>query len=180
MPWSSRKTSLYELLYGFIIGIFPFILGGAALYLMGSKSELVGTATGWDKFYILFVSTLNKGELLLFAISTVAPALWLATHEADDARRLPHVRPIVFITVAVFIVAVFLFGLIQAGVVKESETIFKLSLWVTMASLFNMYLTLTYHNYRIIKGREPTVTERSLRSSTTDFLNQVNSIGGEK
>lgn len=178
VPWSARKNSLYELLYGFFIGIFPFVLGGMALYLMGSKPDFVGDATGWEKFYLLCRSTLNKGELLLFAISTVAPALWLATYEADDARRLPHVRPIVFITVGVFIVAVFLFGLIQAGVVKEVETIFQLSFWVTITSLLNMYLTLTYHNYRMVNGHEPKVTERTLRSSTTDFLDQLNSIGG--
>ncbi len=174
IPWKHRKSSFYEILFGVFLGSLPFILGGIALYAMDAKAELVGDAEGLERFWLFLKSTFDKGELLLFAVSLVAPALWLATHESDDARQLPHRRPIIIITVIVCITSSFIFGLVQAGVVKKPSFVYNISLWMSVVSVINMYLTLSYHNYRLIRGNPPRVTEQTIRGSTADFLSQIN------
>lgn len=174
IPWKDRKSSFYEILFGIFLGSLPFLLGGVALYAMDSRPELAGGAQGWDRFWLFLKSTFDKGELLLFAVSLVAPALWLATHESDDTRQMPHRRPIIIITVVVCILSSFIFGLVQAGVVKKPSFVYEISLWMTVASVVNMYLTLSYHNYRLIRGEPPRVTEQTIRSGTANFLTQIN------
>lgn len=174
IPWKDRKNSFYEMLFGVFLGALPFFLGGMALYAMDSRPELAGETQGLERFWLFLKSTFDKGELLLFAVSLVAPALWLATHDSDDARQLPHRRPIIIITVAVCILSSFTFGLVQAGVVKKPSFVYEISIWMSLASIVNMYLTLSYHNYRLVRGTPPKVTEQTIRSDTTNFLNQIN------
>ncbi|WP_251878436.1 hypothetical protein [Achromobacter sp. Marseille-Q4954] len=174
ISWKERKNSLYEILFGIFIGTLPFLLGGIAIFAMDSRSDVATNLEGWPRFWLFLKSTFDKGELLLFAVSLVAPALWLATHESDNARPLPHRRPIIIITVAVCIISSFLFGLVQAGVVKRPSFVYQISLWTTGLSVVNMYLTLSYHNFRLLKGEPPRVTEEVIRNRATSFLEQIN------
>lgn len=171
----SRKTKLnsfYEISFGLIVAILPFFMGGVVLYVSG-KAATEPHLTGMVKFFYLIKSTLDKGELLLFAISLVAPTLWLSSFEPENAKALPHRRPIIVITLLVCIFSTLLFGLTQAGVVKDPEIVYEGSLWLTVISVVNMYLTLAYHDWRLPVGKEPRVSEEFLRKNSNDFLDAI-------
>lgn len=170
----NRWWSFCEICYAIAAGMLPFIFAGLVFYLMDSKPDLVGDRDGVFKYLVLLKSTFDKGELLLFAVSLMAPALWLSAHESSETLRFPHRRQIILTTVLVFGFSVFTYALVQAGVVKKPESVFSLSVWLTVFSVVNTYLTLTYHNSRAAKGEPPKINERGLVKKTNDFLAAVN------
>ncbi len=164
-----RLQALYETCYTLTASAMPFWLGGIIFLALGKGDP---EEPWYWRYFQLAVTTFDKGELLIFAVSFVSPALWLASHEPEGATVLPHKRPILLATGLIGIVSATLYALTQAQIPVQMGIIFWISIVLAVLSILIMYLALTYHTFRL-----PVVdlTEEDLRRPQNDFLSSFNS-----
>lgn len=159
--------ALYEFLYLFIWSILPFALGALVLYV---------TTDGPNKsFYDFGLDTFKNGELLVFTISMLAPILYLTLHEPDQAGAFPHKLPISTTVALIIVICAALFALLKAHAVKDIPFVLDLSVMLTVLALMFRYLALVYHGMRL-----PQPTERELRSSQTNFVDEFRRHVGDE
>ncbi len=171
----ARWEAFYELLWAMGVGTIPFWLGGFVL-LASSKA---GASEGdyLSRWWQLSQTTWSKGELLIFAVSLVAPALWLAVNDPESSRPLAHRRPLIGVIGFVAILSAVLYGLIQAQVVVDTRFVITSSLYFSAVAVGALYLALTYHIFRL--PDVPTVNEEMLVVDQTDFLTQIQRRGAD-
>lgn len=157
---AGRKTclgALYEFTYLFLWSILPFALGALTLYVI-SDAE--------NKSLLEFgKSTFRNGELLVFTISMLAPILYLTLYDPDKAGPFPHKLPISTAVALIVVTCAALFALLKAHAVKDTEFVFKLSIFLTLLALGFRYLALIYHRLRM-----PDLNEIGLRSAQNAFV----------
>lgn len=166
---SGRVSALYEIIFGLLIGTLPFWVGGIVLLVRDTPSSATADISIFLKYWLATRKTFERGELIIFAISFLAPAFWLVSHEPEGARTLPHKRPIATLSLIVIIVGITLFSLIQSGTTVDMPAIFSISLWLAASAIFIMYLALTYHGFRLPK---PDLNEKDLTRSRDVFLDE--------
>lgn len=167
--YSGRVTALYEVLFSFIIGTLPFWIGGIVLVARGKGLPVSSDGYFFEQYWNATRSTIERGELLIFAISFLSPALWLAAHEPEGGATLPHRRPIMIGTFLIAVIATALFALIQAELSLDMPAIYKISLWLTGIAILLMYLALTYHGFRTPKMD---LNESDLRRPQNRFIDE--------
>ena len=154
------SLALYEFSYLVLWSVLPFALGGLVLFVIanpGSKSYFDFTA-----------STFRNGELLVYTISTLAPTLYLVLHDPDGARRFPHKLPLSTIVMLIIVVCAALFSLLKANTVKDSGSVFSISVALTILGLCFRYLAMVYHRIRM-----PEMNELELRANQDNFLGEM-------
>jgi hypothetical protein len=166
----ARLSSFYELLFGLLVGTLPFWLGGIVILATGQHTDMIHGDWWLAKLWSAAQLTFEKGELLIFAVSLIGPAFWLATNDPEGGGPLPHRRPIMAATFVVVVVCSVLFGLIQAGVIVDRTYVNPLSFYFTLVSIFFMYLALTYHYFRL---PQVDLNEQELLRDQTDLLAEV-------
>ncbi|WP_395321067.1 hypothetical protein [Variovorax sp. UC74_104] len=167
--YSGRIVAFYEVLFSFIIGTLPFWIGGIVLVARGKGLPVSGDGYFLEQYWNATRSTIERGELLIFAISFLSPALWLAAHEPEGGATLPHRRPIMVGTLLIAVIATALFALIQAQLDLDMPAIYKISLWLTAVAVLLMYLALTYHGFRTPKMN---LNETDLRRPQNKFMDE--------
>ena len=167
----ARLEAFYELIWAVGVGTLPFWLGGFVLLATSRDAGLPDGAGYLHKWWKLSQHTWHKGDLLIFAVSLVAPALWLAVNDPESAKPLAHRRPLIGIIWIVGFLSATLYALIQAGTVKDTGFIIASSIIFSLVSVFALYLTLTYHLFRL--PEIPKVSEEMLVSDQTAFLNEI-------
>lgn len=163
-----RLQAFYEIWYTLAVSAMPFWLGGVIFLALGKGDQ----SHSWYVRYLQMVlTTFDKGELLIFAVSFVSPALWLASHEPEGATVLPHKRPILLATGLVGIVSATLYALTQAQIPMQMSVVLWISAFLAVLAIFIMYLALTYHTFRM-----PAIelNEVDLRRPQNDFLTSFN------
>lgn len=167
----ARLEALYELTWGAAVGTLPFWLGGFVSLAIQRDVALKLEGSLFYRWWMLSQTTWDKGELLIFAVSCVAPALWLSMHEPATAKPLPHRRPIIAITAIVGILSAVLYALIQAGVTVNPNFVYASSVSAALLAMGVMYLALTYHLLRL--PEVPPVNEEMFVADQEDFIKQV-------
>lgn len=166
--------AFYELLHGLVFATMPFWLGGLVLMVLApppTSVELSDTnafAFWIGHYWHSVVSTLSKGELLVFAISLLSPTLWLVTYEPKGADKLPHRRPVSTLAVIVIVIGAVLFALLKKNDGINVNAVFWISVTLTCLAFCLRYLGFVYHGYRL-----PDVSEIQLRQPTEDWMKSV-------
>ena len=174
-PRAARLAAFYELLFAFLVGTIPFWIGGVVV-LAVEHADVKGDANWLTLFWVATKGTFEKGELLIFAVSLIAPVFWLVAYEPENAKPLAHRRPIIVTAAFISILCGALYGLVQAKVVADPQFVYAVSCYSVLAAMGVMYLALTYHIFRL----PPVVDENLFVSQQTDLLEQVANRRGDQ
>lgn len=156
-----------ELFTHLVISTMPFWLGGLVLYAISHETS---------KTYIaMLTSTLNKGELLIYSTSLLAPIFYTAfTNEAGSARAFPSRYEHAVLVAMLIAICAAMFAILKTGILLDSNFIFTLSIGCTLVGLFLRYLAGVYHKMR---NRDP---GEEMRKQETDFVDELIEHRGHK
>lgn len=134
--------AVQEIFVTLIFAMFPVLIGTAVVWVMKSSGIPLG-------FKGAFYSTIESGELLIYATALLAPIVWMATTDPPGAKSFPSKLSHIMLVCCVLVVAAVVFGLQRTGQQIRTDVAFEISVWSFIGSIALLYLATVYHNGRI-------------------------------
>lgn len=133
--------ALGQTLVLFVLSTMPIWLGTLIVYATGS-------GRGWSGTESAFSSTINQGELFMYAAAFLAPVFWIALTDPPGAKIFPGKLSHIILMVIILVIAAVFFGLLTAGNRLNQWFTLKLSAILFFTSLILLYLGILYHEHR--------------------------------
>lgn len=131
-----------ELFVTLIFSMFPILIGTVVVWVM--KSSGVSLSIGGA-----FYSTIENGELLIYATVLLAPIVWMSLTDPPGAKLFPSKLSHMVSVLLVVAFSALVFGLQRAGQQIRTDLSFNISIWLFVGSMTLLYLATVYHNGRL-------------------------------